>query len=258
MPDRDVASRVIAVTGAASGIGAACMQGFLAHGYRVAGLDRDPVPGLEDRKDDAGGDSGASIMALRCDVSKEAECREAIARIVDRFGRLDGLVHMAAIHSTKTWEEADEGEFNRLMAVNVTGTFNMAKAAARAMAKGACGGAMVLAASGSMYVGGVGGHGRGGPAYVSSKAAIIGLMRSLARSFGPLGIRVNAVSPGATATAMTADYDEEALARVAERTQLSRIGRPEEIADVARFLISDEASYITGEVINVNGGGHFA
>jgi 3-oxoacyl-[acyl-carrier protein] reductase len=104
----------------------------------------------------------------------------------------------------------------------------------------------------------VGGHGRGGPAYVSSKAAIIGLTRALARSLAPRGIRVNAVSPGATDTAMTADYDEEARRKVAERTLLGRIGRPQDIAAVAQFLISDAASYMTGEIVHVNGGGNFA
>src|SRR5688572_31257244 len=119
------------------------------------------------------------------------------------------------------------------------------------------GGAIVLAGSGSMNVCGVGGHGRGGPDYVSSKAAIVGLTRSLARSYAPHGIRVNAVSPGATATPMTAEYDEEALRAVAQRTLARRIGTPEEIAAVACFLISDAASYVFGEVVQVNGGGSF-
>jgi 3-oxoacyl-[acyl-carrier protein] reductase len=120
------------------------------------------------------------------------------------------------------------------------------------------GGAIVLAGSGSMNVGGIGGHGRGGPAYVASKAAIIGLTRSLARSYAPRGIRVNAVSPGATMTPMTSGYDEDALRNVAARTLAARIGTPEEIAAVACFLISDAASYIIGEVVQVNGGGSFA
>jgi 3-oxoacyl-[acyl-carrier protein] reductase len=119
------------------------------------------------------------------------------------------------------------------------------------------GGAIVLTSSGSINVGGVGGHGRGGPAYVSSKAAIIGLTRALARSFAPLGIRVNAVSPGSTDTAMTADYDKEARRKVAERTLVGRMGDPKDIAAVAQFLISDAAGYMTGEIVHVNGGDSF-
>ena len=98
----------------------------------------------------------------------------------------------------------------------------------------------------------------GGPAYASSKAAIVALTRSLARSLGGDGIRVNAIAPGATETAMTAGYTEEARANVGNAAALGRMGRAEEIADAARFLISDRASYITGEIMNVNGGASFA
>ena len=115
----------------------------------------------------------------------------------------------------------------------------------------------MLTSSGSISVSGIGGHGRGGPAYVSSKAAIIGLTRALARSLAPVGIRVNAVSPGATRTAMTADYDEDALRKVGERTLTGAIGRPEEIAAVALFLVSDASSYVDGEIVAANGGGSF-
>jgi 3-oxoacyl-[acyl-carrier protein] reductase len=175
---------------------------------------------------------------------------------MERFGALTSLIHMAAAHSTQTWRELSADHFNRIMAVNVTGAFLMAQAVAEHMRQEE-GGAIVLASSGSINVSGVGGHGRGGPAYVASKAAIIGLTRALARSLAPLRIRVNAVSPGATDTAMTASYDEEARRKVGERTLVGRIGRPEEIAAVALFLISDAASYVTGEIVSVNGGGSF-
>jgi len=197
------------------------------------------------------------VLALRADVASEADCRAAVAATVQRFGTLDGLIHMAALHSTLTWEEADAAEFNRIMAVNVTGAFLIAKAAAEPMKK-AGRGAIVLASSTVMNSGGVGGHGRGGPAYATSKAAIVGLTRSLARALAPHGIRVNAVSPGSTATAMTADYDEAALAQLAARTPLGRIGRPEEIAAIACFLVGEGASYMVGDVVNANGGGSFS
>ncbi|MGE5540198.1 MAG: SDR family NAD(P)-dependent oxidoreductase [Gemmatimonas sp.] len=241
------------VTGAASGIGRACAHKLLADGHNVAALDMQPLTG------DLTNANGARerLIALRADVSSEQECRDAVAATVNRFGGLDGLIHMAALHSTMTWEEADAAEFNRIMAVNVTGAFLIAKAAAAAMKK-AGKGAIVLASSTVMNSGGVGGHGRGGPAYATSKAAIIGLTRSLARSLAPHGIRVNAVSPGSTATAMTADYSEAALKQLAERVPLGRIGRPEEIAEVACFLVGEGASYMVGDVVNVNGGGNFS
>jgi NAD(P)-dependent dehydrogenase (short-subunit alcohol dehydrogenase family) len=245
MPERQ---RVI-VTGAAGGIGQACARQLLAEGHSVAGADLQPIPDMS---------SGAgAFLSARVDVSDEADCRAVVAQCVESFGGVDALIHMAATHSTATAAELDAAEFNRVLSVNVTGAFLMARAAAAWMGRHG-GGAIVLAGSGSMNVGGAGGHGRGGPAYVSSKAAIVGLTRSLARSYAPHGIRVNAVSPGATATPMTAGYDEEALRAVAARTLARRIGRPEEIAAVACFLISDAASYVIGEVVQVNGGGSFA
>ena len=105
---------------------------------------------------------------------------------------------------------------------------------------------------------GVGGHGRGGAAYTASKGAIIALTRALARSLGPDGIRVNAVSPGPTDTPMIADYDNKARAGAASRAVLGRIGTAQEIAVIGRFLISDDANHITGEIVNVNGGSTFA
>jgi 3-oxoacyl-[acyl-carrier protein] reductase len=198
----------------------------------------------------------ARLLTLRADVADPESCKDIAARTLDKFGVLTSLIHMAAAHSTETWRELNVDQFSRIMAVNVTGAFLMAQAVAESMGR-VKGGAIVMASSGSINVSGVGGHGRGGPAYVASKAAIIGLTRALARSLAPLAIRVNAVSPGSTDTAMTASYDEEARRKVAERTLVGRIGRPEEIAAVALFLISDAASYVTGEIVNVNGGGSF-
>jgi 3-oxoacyl-[acyl-carrier protein] reductase len=240
--------KTVIVTGAASGIGHACVLGLLADGHRVCGADLQPFPieRLADGRD--------RFLAVRADVSSAADCANVAARTAKELGAPQALIHMAAAHSTLTWRELDGEHFNRILAVNVTGSFLMAQAAAEHMAGG---GAIVLTSSGSINVSGVGGHGRGGPAYVSSKAAIIGLTRALARSLAPRGIRVNAVSPGATDTAMTADYDEEARRKVAERTLLGRIGRPQDIAAVARFLISDAAAYMTGEIVHVNGGGSF-
>ena len=241
--------KAIVITGAASGIGEACAKLLLAEGCRIAALDRDAInPALVEAS------APGQLLCLKTDVSDPAACTAAVAASVREFGRIDGLIHMAALHSTKTWREADAQEFNRTLAVNVTGSYLMAKSCAEAMEKTG-GGAIVLAMSGSIQASGLGGHGRGGPAYVTSKAAIIGLTRSLARSFAPLNIRVNAVSPGSTATAMTSDYSEQALAGVAARTLVGRIGQPEEIAAVAAFLISDAASYVDGEIIAVNGGG---
>ncbi|MEC7536444.1 MAG: SDR family oxidoreductase, partial [Pseudomonadota bacterium] len=131
-------------------------------------------------------------------------------------------------------------------AVNVTRSFLKACAAAGQMQES--GGSIVLTASGAVYVGSVAGDCRGGPAYISSKAAIRGLTRSLARSLGKFGIRVNAVSPGATKTPMIGTYDN-----AARDGAIARIALPEDIADVARFLIEDGSRFITGQIVPVNG-----
>jgi 3-oxoacyl-[acyl-carrier protein] reductase len=246
-----MATGTVLVTGAAGGIGAASVRDLLAHGWRVAALDLSAAALAA-----AHPQPHPDLVLIAGDVADETSCMAAVARAVDRFGRLDALIHYAAIHSTTAWRDLTTAEFNRVLAVNVTGSFLMARAAADHMVARGGGGAIVLTASGSIYVSGVGGRsGRGGPAYVTSKAAILGLMRALARSLGPHRIRVNAVSPGSVETPMIAGYDEAARQGVRARTPLGRIGEPEEIASAARFLVSEDASYMTGEVVNVNGGG---
>ncbi len=240
--------KVALVTGAASGIGRACAQRLLSEGYAICSADIMPskVPEPE----------GDSHFHLQLDVSDGESCNAAVNAVLERFGRMDALVHMAAIHSSKTWRELDATDFSRVMSVNVLGAFLICQAAARAM-EPQHEGAIVLATSNAVTIGGVGGNGRGGPAYVTSKAAILGLTRALARSLGPLGIRVNAVAPGSTATPMTAHYSEDALKAVAGRTLAGRIGEAREIAAAVSFLISADASYVYGETVNVNGGGSF-
>ncbi len=242
----------VIVTGAASGIGQACARDLAAEGHRVLALDLSA-----DALQAAHPGAGNALVPFAGDVSNAADCEAAVAAAVERFGGLDATIHFAAIHSSVPWSELGADEFNRVLAVNVTGSFLMSQAAAKPMiAQG--GGSIVLTASGIVHIGGVGGAGRGGPAYASSKAAIVALTRSLARSLGADGIRVNAIAPGATETAMTAGYTEQARANVRNVAALGRMGRAEEIADAARFLISDRASYISGEIMNVNGGASFA
>jgi 3-oxoacyl-[acyl-carrier protein] reductase len=236
----------VIVTGAANGIGLACVESLLAEGHRVCGMDLQPFPVDKIKADQS------RFIEARANVTSQAECIAATKLAVDAFGKVNGLIHMAGIHSSLTWREITAEHLDRILSVNVTGSFLIAQTVAEQMERG---GAMVFASSSSIAVGGIGGSGRGGPAYVASKAAIIGLTRALARSLAPLGIRVNAVSPGSTETAMTAEYDEQARRRVGERTFVGRMGRPEEIAAVACFLISDSSSYISGEILPVTGGG---
>ncbi len=239
----------ILITGAASGIGLACSRDLLADGHHVAALDLS-----EDALKAAHPEPHERLVLVAGDVSEAPDCQRAVAQTVDVFGQLNALIHFAGIHSRERWEALTAEAFTRVLHVNVTGSFLMAQAAAAPMIEQGSG-AIVLTASAIFNLGGVGGgSGQGGLAYASSKGAVVSLTRSLARSLGPHGVRVNAISPGSTATPMTAKYTDAARQGVRDRSPLGRMGEPEDIADVARFLITDAARYITGEIVNVNGG----
>lgn len=240
--------RTAIVTGAASGIGRSCAERLLAGGNRVLALDKQAVGWLAPSPDAA---------AMTCDVSSANDCEAAVAKAVSSFGHLDALIHCAAIHSSANWETLAADEMLRVLNVNVVGSFLIAKAAAGAMRTRSAG-AIVLTSSSNVILGGTGGAaGLGGPAYVASKSAIIGLVRSLANSLGPLGITVNGILPGVTETPMIANYTPEHRAAQKTRIPLRRIADPSDIADVCLFLASPGARYMTGECVIVNGGALF-
>lgn len=241
-----MAGKNIIVTGAASGIGRACARALLDAGHRVAVLD----VAFELLQEEFGGMEGAYIVPL--DAGSPASCREAIDMAVKRLGSLNSLIHFAAIWSGITWEKSDESEWNQILAVNLTGSFLIAKAAAQHLIA-AGGGSIVMTASASARVGGV----AAGPAYASSKGGVISLTRSLARALGPHGIRVNSVNPGVVRSPMTESWPQAIMEQTLARTPLGRIASPEDIADVALFLALDGSRFITGEILEVNGGFYF-
>jgi 3-oxoacyl-[acyl-carrier protein] reductase len=239
------------VTGAASGIGLACARLLLAAGANVAAFD---IQG--DRMDSELAGDDAKLLRIKGDVSKPEDCETVVSQTVDRFGVLDALIHWGAAHSSARWDELGAEECNHVMAINVTGTFLIAQAAARPMTERGQG-AIVLCTSTSVLHGVTGGDGQGGPAYVASKGAVIALTRSLARALGPEGVRVNAVSPGLTETTMIAGYTDDQRAAMLRRFPLGRFAAPEEIANAGIYLISEKASFMTGEIMQVNGGSNF-
>lgn len=242
----------IIVTGAASGIGRACARRLLSAGNQVVAVDLD-----QDALEQNLGPETDDLKYFAGDVARTATADGAAATAVASFDGVDGLAHFAAAHSKLNWEKADEDEFNRIMAINVTGPFLMAKAAAQVMIDRGTKGSIVLTASGGVLMGGTGENGRGGPAYTTSKGGVLVLVRTLAKSWGKYGIRVNAISPGVVETAMTAEYSDEAMAGAASRAALGRVSQPEEQAAAAIWLLSDEAGFITGENTNINGGAAF-
>jgi len=234
----------IAVTGAASGIGRACARRLLEDGYQVAVLDI----ALEVLEAEFGG--RAEVVAL--DAGAPESCRAAIGQATERLGGLDGLIHLAAVWSGTGWEHSDPDEWDRILRINLRGSFLLAQAAAEKLVAGG-GGSIVLTASDSARVGGV----AGGPAYASSKGGVIALTRSLARALGPKGIRVNALNPGVIESAMTQSWPPELMEQTVTRTPLGRLGQPEDVGDVACFLVSDRSRFISGEVVEINGGFYF-
>lgn len=242
----------IIVTGAASGIGRACARRLLSAGNQVVAVDLD-----RDALEQNLGPETDDLKYFAGDVARTATADGAAATAVASFDGVDGLAHFAAAHSKLNWEKADEDEFNRIMSINVTGPFLMAKAAAQVMIDRGTQGSIVLTASGGVLMGGTGENGRGGPAYTTSKGGVLVLVRTLAKSWGKYGIRVNAISPGVVETAMTAEYSDEAMAGAASRAALGRVSQPEEQAAAAIWLLSDDAGFITGENTNINGGAAF-
>ncbi|MSQ51108.1 MAG: SDR family oxidoreductase [Betaproteobacteria bacterium] len=243
---------VVLVTGAASGMGRACARKLIAEGHEIVALDLADAALKATFPEDS-----ARLLRFAGDVSRAESCQGAVQAAVARFGRLDAVTHWAAAHSTTFWTDLGAEEFNRILSVNVTGAFLIAQAAGEHMRRRGTG-SIVLTSSTSTLAGAMGGKtGSGGPAYVASKSAIIGLVRTLANALGREGVRVNAVAPGVVDTPMIDTYSPEHRAAQPGRVPLGRIGSPEEIADVACFLISDAARYINGETIIVNGGANF-
>lgn len=244
-----VSGKNVLVTGAASGIGKACVTYLLSGGNRVLAMDLkmeqlDATFPYADKK---------QLGLLAGDVSKTEDCAKGVTAVDAQFGRLDAVIHWAGKHSIKTWDELTADDFNQLLAVNVTGSFLIAQAAARQM-RTTGGGAIVLTASTAVIHAPIGGAaGNGGPAYVTSKAAITGMVRTLARALGPEGIRVNGVAPGVTETPMIGNYSQATRDLQKSQSPFGRIGSAEEVAEAGCMLISDASRYVSGEVLIVNG-----
>lgn len=248
-----ITDKVVVVTGAASGIGKACTSYLLRGSNRVLAVDL-----RLDSLQAAYPEASSALALSAADVSSAADCASAIEQAVASFGRIDALIHWAGRHSTKTWDELTAEEFNSLLSVNVTGSFLIAQAAARRMREQGEGGAIVLTGSTAVIHAPIGGAaGNGGPAYVTSKAAITGMVRTLARALGPFAIRVNGIAPGVTETPMISNYAQETRGLQMNSSPFGRIGSAEEVAEAGCMLASDASRYVSGEMLIVNGATSF-
>jgi NAD(P)-dependent dehydrogenase (short-subunit alcohol dehydrogenase family) len=239
-------TKVALITGAARGIGLATAKRFLAEGWAVALLD---IEGTQLREAAASLADPVNVLTLHCDVSDAAAVNAAMARVNERFGRLDALVNNAGVAVFKPILETADDEWDRVLAVNLTGPFLCIKAVAPFMREHG-GGAIVnitsisgLRAS-TLRV-----------AYGTSKAGLAHLTKQAAVELASLGIRVNAVAPGPVDTAMAKAVHSPAIrADYHDAIPLNRYGLEEELAEAIFFLCSERASYITGQLLAVDGG----
>jgi 3-oxoacyl-[acyl-carrier protein] reductase len=241
MTDLPLSGRVALVTGGTRGIGLATARALVEAGATVVLTGRD-----EARAKEAAASVGASGLAL--DVTDAKAVSSLVRGVAKEHGKLDVVVANAGIMEDALLGMIKEDLVDTTLSTNVAGTLHTVQAAARAMMRKKTGSIVVLASI-------VGEYGSAGQTvYAASKAAVANIARSAAKELGRSGIRVNAVAPGVIETDLTAGLSEDAKAENSGRTPLGRLGRPEEVANAIRFLVSDEASFITGQVLGIDGG----
>ncbi len=241
--------RVVVITGGAQGIGEACARRLVQDGAAVA---------LWDLADEAGralaqalNDAGGRALYRHCNVADKGEVDAALAATLAHFGRVDGLVNNAGIFKAAPFLDITEADWDAVIAVNLKGSFLVGQAVARELVKQRRGAIVNMSSvNGTLTIPSI-------ASYNASKGAINQLTRVMALSFADQGVRVNAVAPGTIATELAKNAvltSDEAKARIMSRTPMKRLGEPSEIADVVAFLLSDAASYVTGEIVVVDGG----
>lgn len=242
----DFKGKKVAVTGATRGIGFALAEAFAQAGADVAVCGTNEE--LLKKTADALGAFGGKVYAAKCDISKSEDCEAFVAGTVKELGGLDVLVNNAGITKDGLAVRMSEADWDAVINVNLTGTFLMSKAALKVMFKQRSGNIVNV----SSVIGQMGNAGQAN--YAASKAGIIGLTKSLAKEFGSRGVRVNAVAPGFVRTAMTDALSEEMKEKAFAAIPLKRFAEPQDIAKAVMFLASQDAAYITGHVLAVNGG----
>lgn len=243
----DFTGRVVAITGAAQGLGAEFGRAFVACGATVILLDVDVEAG-----DATAAELGERAVYQTCDVQDRTQVRSCVQQIMQQHGRIDVLVSNAGIHRRVDPLDFDDRDVDAIFSVNMRGCLNVCSAVGRVMVDQQCGSIVNVSALG----GGVLGLGRAGSAYGMSKGGVVSLTRDLAAEWTRYGVRVNAVAPGWIRTPMTAalQNNPERSAMMLARVPAGRWGEPADVARVVLFLASDASSYISGHTIPIDGG----
>ena len=240
-------NRSVIVTGGAVGIGSAVVKRLASEGYGIVftyHTHKVEASALVDELTE----SGADIYGEYCDISVPDDCSRIADICVEHFGSVTALVNNAGVAQQKLFTDITDCDWERMISNDLTGAFNMSRAVLSSMIHNKYGAIVNIA---SMW-------GETGAScevhYSAAKAGVIGMTKALAKEVAPSGIRVNCVSPGCVDTAMMAGFSADDIAALCEEIPLGRIARADEIASAVGFLLSDDASYITGQVLGVNGG----
>lgn len=241
------ADKIILITGGAQGIGAAAAHKFAEQGGTVILTDVLPIL-LKETSDSIKAIEGRSFYYVM-DVAKRNEIDQVVKECIDKFGKIDVLVHCAGIYKKASILDMKESEWDQVINVNLKGTFLVCQAVVREMIKQGKGKIVCLAS-----IAGEKGASSGRSHYGASKGGVLAFCKSLAREIAEYGINVNCIAPGVITTNMTREMIAENRELVISNTPLARIGSAEEVADAILFLSSNESDYITGSTIDVNGG----
>lgn len=236
--------RVAIVTGASRGIGKEIALSLAQAGAKVACIATKPPEAVAQEISSSGGEA----LAYGCDVSSTESVAETVNSVVEKLGSVDILVNNAGITRDQLILRMSEEDWDTVIAVNLKGAFNMIRACAKPMTKARYGRIINITSI-------VGLHGQAGQAnYAASKAGLVGLTKSVAKELGSRSITCNALAPGFIETDMTHGLSDEMRQNVIKAAPLGRLGQPGDIASVVKFFASDAASYITGQVLEVDGG----